>query len=80
MAVNKIVSFFKDWLNVLSAFDSVGAGYAYAYRSYIVSRIADPRYIEYQHWEWLPWLTPKELVGASIQQIHDEYWKWEGAN
>jgi hypothetical protein len=77
LAISKIVSFFKDWINVLSSFNSGGIGYQFAYRSYIVGRIKDPRYIEYQHWEIIPWLNPKELVGASIKQIHDEYWRDE---
>lgn len=78
LAVGKIIAFFKDWINVLSAFNSSGVGYQFAYRSYIVNNIKDPRYIEYQHWEIIPWLNPKELVGASVQQIHDEYWQNAG--
>lgn len=75
LAVNKIVSFFRDWFNVLSAFnDNANVGYQFAYRNYIVDRIKDPRYMEYQHWEMIPFLNPEEIVGASIEQIYTTYW------
>ena len=79
LAINAIVSFFRDWFNVLSAFNNGGGvGYQFAYRNYIVDRIKDPRYMEYQHWEMVPFLNPQELVGASVDKIHSTYWDNEG--
>lgn len=72
--ISKIYSFFTDWLSVISVFnDGAGVGFQFAYRTYIVSRIKDPRYVEYQHWEMLPFLNPQEIVGASIAEIYKTY-------
>jgi hypothetical protein len=73
--VSKIFSFFKNWLSVMSVFnDGAGVGFQFAYRTYIMSRIKNPRYVEYQHWEMLPFLNPSEIQGASIAEIYTTYW------
>ena len=74
--ISKIVSFFSEWLNVLKVFgDNGGVGYEFAYRNYIISRIKNLRYVEYDHWEMIPFLNPKEITGASIADIYTTYWK-----
>jgi hypothetical protein len=78
--VGKIISFFRDWVQVLSMFgSSAGVGYQFAYRSYIIDRIKNLRYVEYQHWEMIPFLNPEEITGAGVSQIYLEYWKVQGA-
>jgi len=74
--LNKIIAFFKSWKTVLSVFNgSANIGYQYAYRNYIISRIQNLRYIEYQHWELIPFLNPKEIIGASPEEIYNKYWE-----
>lgn len=74
--VSKIVSFFTEWLSVLKIFgDTGGAGYEFAYRNYIISRVKNLRYVEYDHWEMIPFLNPQEITGASISDIYNTYWK-----
>ena len=75
MGIGKIVSFFRDWVQVLSMFGaSAGVGYQFAYRSYIIDRVKNLRYMEYQHWEMIPFLNPEEINGASVSTIYKEYW------
>ena len=75
LALNKIVSFFKNWVSVLKVYNGGGGlGYQYAYRNYAVSHIKNPRYIEYNHWEMIPFLNPKFFNGASVQEVYKLYW------
>ena len=73
-AINKILFFFSRWKDVLKVFDSgSGVDYSFAYRNYIIDRIQDLRYVEYNHWEMLPFLQPKEIIGESLTNIYKLY-------
>lgn len=75
MAINRIISFFNDWVNVLKVYNgSGGLGYQYAYRNYIIAKIKDLKYIEYNHWEMLPFLNPNFFTGLSVEEVHASYW------
>jgi len=73
--ISKIVSFFNEWVQVMGLFKKAGGvDYSYAYRNYIIPRIAKVRYIEYQHWEWLPFLRTEDIIGLSVSQIYKQYY------
>ena len=75
LAINKIVSFFKEWVKVLKVYNGGGSlGYQYAYRNYAISHIKNLRYIEYNHWEMIPFLNPNFFNGASVQEVYKSYW------
>jgi hypothetical protein len=75
LSINKIIGFFKDWISVLKVYNgSGGLGYQYAYRNYAISQIRGIRYIEYNHWEMVPFLTPQFFNGSSVEEIHKMYW------
>jgi hypothetical protein len=73
--ITKIVGFFKEWVQVMNLFEKAGGvDYSYAYRNYIIPRISKVRYIEYQHWEWIPFLRTEDIVGLSVSQIYKQYY------
>lgn len=75
LAINKILGFFKDWVSVLKVYNGGGGlGYQYAYRNYAISNIKGLRYIEYNHWEMIPFLSPQFFNGTSAEEIHKMYW------
>jgi hypothetical protein len=75
LAINRIISFFRNWTNVLKVYNgSSGLGYQYAYRNYAIQQIKNLRYVEYQHWEAVPFLAPEKFIGASIAEVHSKYW------
>lgn len=75
LSLNRVISFFKNWKTVLSVYNgAAGLGYQFAYRNYAIKQMKNVRYIEYQHWEMIPFLKPEIFVGAGIEQIYTEYW------
>jgi len=75
LAINRIISFFRDWTAVLKVYNGAsGLGYQYAYRNYAIQQIKELRYVEYQHWEMVPFLKPEDFIGASIAEVHSKYW------
>jgi len=74
--IREIAMFFKEWKEVLAYFGGLnGLGYQFAYRHYIIDRIEFLRYVEYQHWEMLPFLMTEEIEGKSVKEIYTLYWK-----
>lgn len=74
--IQKIFNFFEKWKEILQYFvNTHGIGYQYAYRNYIIDRIQTVRYVEYQHWETIPFILPEEIIGSSIAEIYSTYWK-----
>ena len=74
LSISRIMSFFADVAMKLKLFSSAGVGYQFAYRRYIISRINDLRYVEYNHWEYLPFMDSRYTVGKMPEEIHKEYW------
>lgn len=73
-AISKILYFFTQWKTVLKVFGGgSGIDYSFAYRNYIIDRIEDVRYIEYGHWEMIPFLEPKEILGETLDNIYRKY-------
>ena len=76
LSISNMIGFFKEWEMVLEFFNGGhGLGYQYAYRNYIVQRITKVRYIEYNHWQMLPFINPTLITGDTVENIYKEYWK-----
>lgn len=74
--INRVISFFTEWNKMISVFDDGGdVGYQFAHRHYIISRIQNLRYIEYDHWEWIPFLNVEDITGVSLPEIYNLYWQ-----
>jgi len=71
-SISKILYFFSQWKAILSVFENK-VDYTFAYRNYIIDRIEDLRYVEYQHWQLIPFLEPKEIIGESLSTIYQLY-------
>lgn len=67
----------QDLLQLFNVFNKAGQiGYQYAMRNYIVGgRIRQASIVEYDDWEWIPFLLTKDIVGATLAEIHKEYIK-----
>jgi len=65
----------QDLVQTFNIFNKAGQiGYQFAMRNYIVSnRIKQPVLVEYDDWEWIPFLQTKDIVGKSIGEIYKEY-------
>ena len=73
--INNILHFFSDFRKVLKLFNGHNKlGYDYAYRSYAMQNIDNLRYVEYQHWEMIPFLNTNKFIGASVEEIYSAYW------
>lgn len=73
-AISKILSFFSKWKNILALFEAnKQIDYSFAYRNYIINRIQNLRYVEYNHWQMIPFLEPKEIVGETLTNIYKLY-------
>lgn len=73
LSTQKIVTFLKDWLLQLKIFNTHGVSFGFAYRQYIQTRIKNPILIEYDDWERIPFLHPKDIIGKGLDEIYNEY-------
>jgi hypothetical protein len=77
------VSFIKKALIVLqniaqtfNVFNRAGQiGYQFAMRNYIIgsNTMKDPVLVEYEDWEWIPFVQTKDVTGASLEEIYSQY-------
>jgi hypothetical protein len=71
----------QDLVQTFNIFNKAGQiGYQFAMRNYIVSdRIKQPVLVEYDDWEWIPFLQTKDIVGKSLGEIQKEYMEQKNA-
>jgi hypothetical protein len=66
--------FLTDWYFTVKVFNEQGRiGYQWAYRNYILPRIAQPVIIEFEDWEMIPYFIPKEFNGKPPAKVWSEY-------
>jgi len=76
IAINKIVSFFMDWLAVKTLFEGTSKiNMTFAYRNYIVPRIINFKIISYDDWDTIPFIRNEDTVGNSLDTIYNKYYK-----
>jgi len=73
--VKRALIVLQDLVQTFNIFNKSGQiGYQFAMRNYIVSdRIKQPVVVEYDDWEWIPFLSTKDIVGKSLGEIQREY-------
>lgn len=67
--------------SLFNVFNRAGQiGYQFAMRNYIVdsARMRQNVIVEYDDWEWIPFLQTKEITGESLARIYSEYFKQKG--
>jgi hypothetical protein len=72
----------QDLVSLFNIFNRAGQiGYQFAMRNYIVgnSTMRQNVLVEYDDWEWIPFLQTQEVVGKSLGEIHAEYLKQKSA-
>lgn len=66
----------QDLVQTFNIFNKAGQiGYQFAMRNYIIdsSRIKTPVLVEYDDWDYVPFIQTKDIVGKSLGEIHKEY-------
>jgi hypothetical protein len=65
----------QDIVQTFNIFNKTGQiGYQFAMRNYIVGdRMSQNVIVEYDDWEWIPFVQTKDVVGRSLGQIYKEY-------
>jgi hypothetical protein len=67
-----------NWYFTISIFNEQGKiGYQWAYRNYILPRIARPVAIELEDWNMIPYFVPKEFQGMPPAKVWSEYLKYK---
>lgn len=72
--ITRAWQYLTDWYFTTKVFNQQGKiGYQWAYRNYIIKRIAQPVLIELEDWELIPYFLPKEFQGKQPAQVWSEY-------
>jgi hypothetical protein len=73
--IRKAIIVLQDVVKMFNVFNRAGQiGYQFAMRNYILgARMQKVSLIEYDDWEWLPFVQTKDIVGKSLKEIQHEY-------
>lgn len=65
----------QDIVQTINIFNRAGQiGYQFAMRNYVIDQHMHlPVIIEYDDWEWLPFIQTKDIVGKSLAEIQRDY-------
>jgi len=71
---DNFISLVTDWLKHKQLFADKNVNLSFAYRSYIIDRIKNVAFIEYDDWNMIPLLKSDYMVGASYSKIITDYY------
>ena len=71
---DNFISLVTDWLKHKQLFADKNVNLSFAYRSYIIDRIKNVSFIEYDDWNMIPLLKSDYMVGASYSKIITDYY------
>lgn len=65
----------QDLVQIFNIFGKAGKiGYQYAMRNYIIGgNMKNVSLVEYDDWQYIPFIQTKDIVGASLGEIHKAY-------
>jgi hypothetical protein len=65
----------QDLVQIFNVFGKAGKiGYQYAMRNYIIGgNMQKVSLVEYDDWQYIPFIQTKDIVGASLGEIHKAY-------
>ena len=70
---SRMIAFLRDWLATIKIFSNSNIHYDYAYRQYIRSRIKLESLVEYDDWNYIPFIEAEHIMGKPLAQIYKEY-------
>lgn len=78
--IKRALTALQDIVQSFNIFNKAGKiGYQFAMRNYIIGQnMRSATIIEYDDWQWIPFIQTKEIVGKSLGEIYGEYVKQRG--
>lgn len=79
--IKKAYEILQSVASLFDVFNRAGQiGYQFAMRNYIVDskHMRQSVIVEYDDWEWIPFLQTKDITGESLARIYSEYMKQKG--
>lgn len=74
--IKRALAVLQDVVKLVNVFNKSGQiGYQFAMRNYIVSSATMRQnvLVEYDDWEWIPFVQTRDVVGKSLGEIYREY-------
>jgi hypothetical protein len=74
--IKRAMLILENIVGLFNIFNRAGQiGYQFAMRNYIIGpgTMRQVTLIEYDDWEWIPFIQTQEIVGKSLGEIHKEY-------
>jgi hypothetical protein len=73
--IKRAIIVLQDIIKAFNIFNKAGKiGYQFAMRNYIVGQnMSQNVIVEYDDWEWIPFIQTKDIVGKSLSEIYKEY-------
>lgn len=72
----RLIKSLVDWLSTVSVFKNSNIHYDFSYRQYIKPRIQHASLVEYDDWNYIPFIRPQEIMGKSLNEIYNDYYSF----
>lgn len=76
----RMITQLKNWLTSVKIFESKNIHYGFSYRQYIRSRIRLSSLVEYDDWNYIPFIKSQDINGKSLNDIYNEYYAYQKRN